>query len=401
MSETLGSAAPETMQAVLCLGPRDYQLRTVAVPRPGPGEVLIKVEAVGICASDLKCYQGAARFWGDETRPAYVETGVIPGHEFTGTVVELDDQAAQRWGIAAGDRVVAEQIVPCTQCRYCLDGKYWMCDPHNIFGFKHRTPGAMAEYMVFPEHARVHKVSKSLPPHHVAFAEPLACALHAVERAQLTFDDVVVVAGCGPIGLGMIAGAKTRNPKLVIALDMSADKLAIAAECGADVIINVADGDAVARVKALTDGYGADVYFEATGHPSAVRQGLHLLRKLGRFVEYSVFGSDATVDWSIVGDEKELDIRGAHSAELLARRDSADRVRRPPDGQDLHSSTPAGGIPEWSRPGGQRDGIDQGIDHSLTRAACYDIWGNGHQAATGHPEPFSPMMRSWWAAQAA
>ena len=110
---------PESMQAVVCHGPGDYELEEVAVPRPGPGEVLVKVEAVGICASDLKCYHGAAKFWGDENRPAYAETEVIPGHEFVGTVIELDEAAAGHWNIAVDDRVVSEQIVPCWKCRYC------------------------------------------------------------------------------------------------------------------------------------------------------------------------------------------------------------------------------------------------------------------------------------------
>jgi erythritol/L-threitol dehydrogenase len=307
-----GARLPETMQAVICHGPENYQLETVAVPRPGPGEALVKVEAVGICASDLKCYHGAAKFWGDANRPAWAETEVIPGHEFVGTVVQLDDTAAQHWGIAVGDRVVSEQIVPCWKCRYCLDGKYWMCQPHDMFGFKRRTPGAMAEYMLYSKDALVHKVSADLPPAHAAFAEPLSCALHAVERADISFEDVVVVAGCGPIGLGMIAGAKSKNPKLVVALDMAQDKLDLALECGADVIINIGAEDAVARIKEMTDGYGADVYIEGTGHPSAVGQGLNLLRKLGTYVEYSVFGSDVTVDWSIISDDKELDVRGAH-----------------------------------------------------------------------------------------
>jgi threonine dehydrogenase-like Zn-dependent dehydrogenase len=311
-SAVSGPRLPETMQAVIVHGPENYQLETVAVPRPGPGEALVKVEGVGICASDLKCYHGAPKFWGDANRPAWAETEVIPGHEFVGTIVELDGAAAERWGVAVGDRVVAEQIVPCWKCRYCLDGKYWMCQPHDMFGFKRRTPGAMAEYMLFSKDALVHKVSADLPPAHAAFAEPLSCALHAVERADIKFEDVVVVAGCGPIGLGMIAGAKSKNPKLVIGLDMAQEKLDLALECGADLVINIGSEDAVARVKELTDGYGADVYIEGTGHPSAVAQGLNLLRKLGTYVEYSVFGSDVTVDWSIISDDKELDVRGAH-----------------------------------------------------------------------------------------
>jgi threonine dehydrogenase-like Zn-dependent dehydrogenase len=314
MAPTSSAAAdlPETMQAVICHGPENYQIEEVAVPRPGPGEVLVKVDAVGICASDLKCYHGAAKFWGDENRPAWAETEVIPGHEFCGTVVQLDQAATDHWGIEVGDRVVAEQIVPCWECRYCLRGQYWMCQPHDMFGFKRRNPGGMAEYMIYSTNSLVHKVSKDLPPHHAAFAEPLACSLHAVERAGIHFTDTVVVAGCGPIGLGMVAGARAKSPAHVIALDMAPDKLELARECGADIVINIAEEDAVARVKELTDGYGADVYLEGTGHPSAVPQGLNLLRKLGTYVEYGVFGSDVTVDWSIISDDKELDVLGAH-----------------------------------------------------------------------------------------
>jgi erythritol/L-threitol dehydrogenase len=300
------------MRAVVCHGPEDYRLEELPVPTPGPGEALIRVEAVGICASDLKCYHGAAKFWGDEDRPAYVEAPVVPGHEFVGEVVRLDDRAAERWHIGVGDRVVSEQIVPCWKCRYCLRGQYWMCLPHDIYGFKRRTPGAMAEYMVFPAGALVHKVGGHLPPAHAAFAEPLSCALHGVERATITFEDVVVVAGCGPIGLGMIAGAAAKSPAELIALDIVPDKLALAARCGATRTVNVAEHDPVAVVRELTGGYGADVYLEGSGHPAAVPQGLNLLRKLGTFVEYSVFGADVTVDWSIISDDKELDVRGAH-----------------------------------------------------------------------------------------
>lgn len=302
----------ETMQAVVCHGPKDYRLDEVPVPSPGPGEALVRVEAVGICASDLKCFQGAPKFWGDDERHAYVDTPVIPGHEFVGEVVEIDAAARDRWGVDVGDRVTSEQIVPCWTCRFCRRGQYWMCAPHDIYGFKRRTPGGMASYMVFPSDALVYRISKKLPAAHAAFVEPLSCALHAVERARIAFDDVVVVAGCGPIGLGMIAGAAANFPAHVVALDFSDAKLDLANKCGADVVLNIGRDDVQDAVGSLTDGYGADVYLDGTGHPSAVPQGLNLLRKLGTFVEYGVFGSDVSVDWTIISDDKELDVRGAH-----------------------------------------------------------------------------------------
>ncbi|MBB2899307.1 threonine dehydrogenase-like Zn-dependent dehydrogenase [Kineococcus radiotolerans] len=310
MAET--QTTGKTMQAVIVHGPHDYRLEEVPVPVAGPGEALLKVEAVGICASDLKCYHGAAKFWGDENRPAWAETDTVPGHEFTGRIAEIDEEASERWGVVVGDRIVAEQIVPCWNCRYCNRGDYHMCQPHDMFGFKRRTPGAMAEYLVLPKEALVHKAPDDLPPWQVAYAEPLSCALHAVERADIRFGDTVVVAGCGPIGLGMIAGAAAKFPQRIIALDALPQKLELARKCGADVTLNITEVDVVEEVKKLTGGYGADVYIEGTGHPSAVAQGLNLLRKLGTFVEYSVFKDPVTVDWSIISDDKELNVLGAH-----------------------------------------------------------------------------------------
>ena len=302
---------PKRMQAVVVHGPEDYRLEELDVPQPAPGQMLMKVEAVGVCASDLKCYHGAPKFWGDENRPAWAQTGVTPGHEFVGTVVSGDGEATGKHGVEVGDRVVCEQIVPCEKCRYCQRGQYWMCGPHDMFGFRN-FDGAMAQYMIVPINARVHKISKDVEPHHAAFAEPLSCAMHAVERANIQFDDIVVVAGAGPIGLGLVAGAREKNPLKLIALDLDDDKLDLAKACGADIVINSTKEDAVAKIKELTDGYGCDVYLEGTGHPSAVPQGLNMLRKLGTYVEYSVFGSDVTVDWSIISDDKELNVLGAH-----------------------------------------------------------------------------------------
>lgn len=306
------SQLPESMQAVVCHGPEDYRLEEVPVPVPGPGEALVQVEAVGICASDLKCYHGAAKFWGDGDRPAYVETPVTPGHEFVGRIVALDDAARSRWKVEVGDRVTSEQIVPCWDCRYCRRGEYWMCQSNDVYGFHHRTSGAMAQYMVFPAEALVHKITDAVPAAHAAFVEPLSCALHAVDRANIKFGDVVVVAGAGPIGLGMVAGAAAKSPAALVVLDQSPERLDIALATGATHAVNIAESDPLDLVNELTGGYGADVYLEGSGHPSAVGQGLRLLRKLGTFVEYSVFGAPATVDWTIISDDKELDVLGAH-----------------------------------------------------------------------------------------
>ncbi len=307
------SDLPTTMRAVVCHGPQDYRLENVPVPQIQAGEVLVRILAAGICASDIKCYNGAPLFWGDAQRSGYCQPPIIAGHEFVGEVVALGEGAAEKYGLQPGDRAISEQIVPCWECRFCRRGQYWMCDgKHDVYGFRQRTPGAMAEYMRFPADAINHKVPKTLTPCQAAYIEPLACAIHAVQRGQIEFGDVVVVAGCGPLGLGMLAAARLKNPGLLVALDLLPGRLAVAAKCGADLTLNPNEEDAVAKIKQLSGGYGCDVYIEATGQPSGVTQGLQMIRRLGTFVEFSVFAEPATLDWTIIGDTKELNIHGAH-----------------------------------------------------------------------------------------
>lgn len=309
---TGNQALPQTMAAVVCYGPHDYRLEERAVPTAEPGEVILRVRSVGICASDLKCYLGAPLFWGTGRGDGYCQPPVIPGHEFVGEVVALGTGAAEKYGLAIGDLAVSEQIVPCWQCRFCRRGQYWMCQYGDVYGFRQRAAGAMAEYVRLPRDAINYKVPASLPIEAAVFIEPLACAIHAVQRGDIQFGDVVVIAGAGPLGLGMVAAARRKHPRLLIALDLDDARLEIARQCGADLGLNPRTLDVVAEVQQLTEGYGCDVYIEATGHPAAVEQGLQMIRKLGTFVEFSVMREPVTVDWTIIGDLKELTIHGAH-----------------------------------------------------------------------------------------
>ena len=300
----------DTMIAVRNYGPKDYRLETVPRPHAGPGEVIIKVDATGICGSDGKCYQGGEMFYGEDP---WVKTPVTPGHEFFGTVVELGDGAAEMHGLTIGDKAIAEQIVPCHACRYCKRGEYWMCEKHDIYGFqKDVADGAWAEYMRFGANALVHKVPADMSLEAGTLIEPLACAIHAVDRGDVQLGDTVVLAGAGTLGLLMLQVLKLKNPGQLIVTDKNPARLEQARTYGADVTINVAEEDPVARIKELTDGYGCDVFIEATGYPAAVEQGLAAIRKLGTMVIFGVFGSPVTTDWSVIGDRKELDVLGAH-----------------------------------------------------------------------------------------
>lgn len=300
----------EKMQAVVCYGPGDYRLEYIDVPKVMPGDILVKVGACGVCASDVKCYHGASSLWGGEN--PYVKPPVIPGHEFIGRIVGLSPEIGGT-GLKIGDKAIAEQIFPCHNCRFCKSGKYWMCERNYVFGFQGGyDDGGFAEYMKYPSGSIVHKVPNDILDEFSVMIEPLSCAIHAVQRARIGLGDIVVIAGMGPLGLCMLQVAKMKSPVKLIALDVREERLSVAERLGADMVINVAKEDAVKTIKQITGGYGCDAYIEATGHPSAIIQGLGMLRKLGRMVVFGVFKEPATVDWSIIGDRKELDIYGSH-----------------------------------------------------------------------------------------
>ncbi|QNT79229.1 MDR/zinc-dependent alcohol dehydrogenase-like family protein [Entomobacter blattae] len=300
---------PSMMKAVVAYAPGDYRLEEVPVPTITADEILMKVEACGICAGDIKSFDGAPSFWGDETQPAYIKAPMIPGHEFIGHAVAVGENVK---GFKVGDRMTSEQIVPCWECRFCKRGQYWMCEKHDLYGFQNNVNGAMAEYIKIPKEGINHHVPDDIPMKKAVLIEPYACSLHAVQRASIQLGDIVVLAGAGTLGLGMIGPIKKSGPGKLVVLDMSDDRLALAKKFGADLVINPGKDDAIKIIKDMTEGYGCDVYIEATGAAKSVQQGLSMIRKLGRFVEFSVFKDPVTVDWSIISDRKELDVLGSH-----------------------------------------------------------------------------------------
>jgi len=181
-----------------------------------------------------------------------------------------------------------------------------------MHGFQTAYNGGMAEYVRYTKNAIIHKVPKNMPLEDALLIEPYGCSKHAVDRANIQCTDVAVISGAGTLGLGMVTYAALKNPRALISLDMMDNRLEKAREFGATHAFNPSKVNVEKEIMKMTDGYGCDIYIEATGHPSSVVQGLKLIRKLGTFVEFSVFGESTTVDWSIIGDRKELDILGSH-----------------------------------------------------------------------------------------
>ena len=301
---------PEKMKAIVAYAPGDYRFEEVDVPRAGSEEMILKIEACGVCAGDTKAFGGAPSFWGGDGSPPYIKAPMIPGHEFVGTVVEIGDRVKGDWKL--GDRICPEQIVPCEECMFCKTGRHWMCEKHDLYGFQNNVNGGMAEYVRLTKESLNYKVPKDMPIEQAVLIEPYGCSWHCVERANISNIDTVVLAGAGTLGLGMIGAIKQRNPKCFIVLDVKDSRLEKAKEFGADLVMNPAKENVVSEIKKLTGGYGCDVYIEATGHPSSVQQGLEAIRKMGTFVEFSVFSDLTAVDWSIISDRKELNLFGSH-----------------------------------------------------------------------------------------
>lgn len=301
------------MKALVSYNPYDYRYEEVAMPEIGPKEILLKVKGCGICAGDIKAYHGGIRIWGTSEENRYIEAPVIGGHEFCGEVVSMGAEVTE---YEIGDILVSEQIVPCNECKFCREGKYWMCERSAVFGFKQYAQGGFAEYVKLSENCINHKVPNGFTLEQAVLIEPIACGMHAVEKGNIQHSDVVVVAGLGAIGLAIVNMARLYIPKLIIGIDMKANRLQMAKEFGADVVLNPSECDVAEEIKRLTDGLGCDLYIEASGSEKSVVQGLESLKNLGKYVQMGVFADLVKADWNVIGDGKEISIYGSHLSGL-------------------------------------------------------------------------------------
>ncbi|MCM1134091.1 MAG: alcohol dehydrogenase catalytic domain-containing protein [Clostridium sp.] len=297
------------MKAVVSHAPYDNRYEEVAIPNVGEEEILIRVEGCGICAGDIKAFHGGIRIWGTSEEDRYIEAPVIGGHEFTGRIVKMGEKVE---GYKEGERIVAEQIVPCNECDFCRQGIYWMCTGSAVYGFKQHAQGGFAEYVKIHKNSLIHKIPDSFTLEQAVLVEPLACGMHAVELAGIKHDDIVVIAGLGAIGTAMVRMAQLTLPKMIIGIDLRQHRLEMGKQYGADEVIDPSKQDVVEEIMRLTDGKGCDVYIEASGSPHSVKQGLNVLKNHGRYVQMGVFAEEVKADWNVIGDGKELTIIGSH-----------------------------------------------------------------------------------------
>lgn len=266
-------------------GKENIELRDVPEPAVGDDEVKIKVEAAGICGSDLHIYT-----WdiGIPTRVPF-----IIGHEFSGIITEVGKNVKRFKG---GERVTAENSRSvCGHCRYCMTGNYNLCKERRATGYA--FDGAFTSYCVVPEE-RIHLLPENVDFITAALTDPSACAYHAVqELTGVNAGDIVLITGAGAMGLFSLQYVKA-NGGIAIITGLAKDRkrLDLAKELGADVTVDVSRGDLTDIVLDMSNGEGVDVALECSGAEEAAKECLELLRKQGKYTQIGIFGHPVTFD---------------------------------------------------------------------------------------------------------
>lgn len=259
------------MNALLLTNYRELALTDMPKPVPGPGEILVRVRACGICGSDIHGYDGSS---GRRIPP------LVMGHEAAGTVAELGAGVTR---FKAGDRVTFDSTVYCGHCFFCRRGDINLCDNRQVLGVScgdYRRHGAFAEYVVVPAHIS-YLLPDSLPFEHAAMIEAVSVAVHATALTPIKLGDSAVVVGAGMIGLLVVQCLKLAGCGRIIAVDLENNRLDLAKKLGATDAVNPKDADAVAFVQACTEGRGADVAMEVVGATAPVKTAVAALRKGG------------------------------------------------------------------------------------------------------------------------
>jgi len=272
--------------AAVLYGPRELRIEEVEKPKVTPGKVLVEVKACGVCMTDLHMYM-----W-----EFPVKTPVILGHEFSGVIAELGDNAAE---FEIGGRVAVDPALSCGVCEACVSGRNNLCERLTAIGGAGNVivNGAFAEYTLVPKEA-VGKIPREISFDEGAFVEPLGCCIHGVDVSRVGIGDVVALIGAGPIGLLLLQLTKLAGASQILVVDIKDERLQLAATLGADVVINPSKEDPVGRLKELTHGKGADVVIEAVGSPMTVKHAVQMVSKGGRVVIFGVAPVESRVDIS-------------------------------------------------------------------------------------------------------
>jgi L-iditol 2-dehydrogenase len=259
------------MKSLLLSAYNNLEVADMPLPAVGAAEVLVRVEACGICGSDVHGYDGSS---GRRIPP------IVMGHEAAGTVAAI---GAGVQGYAGGDRVTFDSTVYCGECAYCKRGDVNLCDNRQVIGVScgdYRRHGAFAEYVVVPQRI-LHPLPEGISFAEAAMLEATSVALHAVRVSEATGGGTVLVIGAGMIGLLTLQVARAAGCASVFIADVDATRLNLARQAGADVILRATGTELTTEVLKLTEGRGVDLAYEAVGKNETVAGAIECTRKGG------------------------------------------------------------------------------------------------------------------------
>lgn len=287
------------MKAIQIIAER--QMALIDLPEELPalksGEVRIHLKYVGFCGSDLSTYLG---------RNPMVNLPVIPGHEVGAVIEEVGPDVPE--GLKAGMTVTVNPYTNCGKCASCRNGRPNACQHNETLGVQRN--GAMREWLVLPWEKVI--PAGLLTPRTCALVEPMSVGFHAVSRAQVTDIDVVVIIGCGMVGMGAIVRSAQRGAT-VVAIDIDDEKLLLARRLGAAYTLNSRTEDVHARLLEMTSGFGPDVVIEAVGSAPTYQMAVDEVAFTGRVVCIGYAKTEVSFQTKYFV-QKELDIRGSRNA---------------------------------------------------------------------------------------
>ncbi|MCQ2203924.1 MAG: zinc-binding alcohol dehydrogenase family protein [Bacteroidales bacterium] len=285
------------MKAVQITTPGKLEVVSIEKPQIKDNEVLVKLKYVGFCGSDLNTWRG---------RNAMAKMPVIPGHEVGAVIEAVGSQVPET--LKPGMTVTLNPYTNCGKCASCRNGRVNACQHNQTLGVQ--RDGAMSEYVALPWEKII--PAGDITPRDCALIEPMSVGFHAVSRAEVTDIDVVMVIGCGMVGMGAIVRAAQRGA-VVIAADIDDEKLALAKRMGATYAVNTMNSDVHARLEDITSGYGPDVIIEAVGAPATYQMAVNEVAFTGRVICIGYSKSDVSFETKLFV-QKELDIRGSRNA---------------------------------------------------------------------------------------
>lgn len=282
-----------SMKALVIEAPGQAAIRLVDRPVPAAGEVLIRVERVGLCGTDLHIFQG-------EYLSSYP---IIPGHEFSGTIAEVGSGVTE---FVPGDRVCADPSLFCGACSYCLTHRGNHCERWNAIGVT--VPGAMAEYVLVPA-ANAAKLPDDLSFADGAFVEPVACVVHAMNRLSMRVGESVLLFGAGAMGQQLIQAFVHAGAGELVVVDAMPDKLELAKQWGATTVLLPDEAHAILTTGSYANGF--DIVVDATGIPSVIEQAFRYMGPTAKYLQFGVTDEKASIrlspfdlyhkDWTLIG----------------------------------------------------------------------------------------------------